>query len=311
MKIDLNRSVELITEKLDQWFELVVSNLPNLVLAILLSLVFVGIAKLAKNIARRFIFARFSNQGLSHLFETTIYLTVIALGLFLALEILHLDKAVASLIAGAGIIGLALSFAFQDIAANFVSGIMIAVKQPYRIGDLVEVEGVVGEVTNIDLRTTSVVTFDGIETFVPNKNMFTKSMSNYTTTPKRRVDINMGVAYSTDLEQAAKIAVETVEKIDGLLDDTPVQLFYTGFGASSIDFVIHCWIHYPADNNFLRFRHKAIIALQKAFADNEIDIPFPIRTLQLADVDRQSLKEGMGVLNSRQKGNNTSAMGQA
>ena len=96
---------------------------------------------------------------------------------------------------------MALGFAFQDIAANFVSGILIAFRQPYRIGDIVEVEGYQGEVKSIDLRTTSLVTFQGIEIYIPNKEMFTKPLENYTTTPRRRLDIEVGVSYGDDLRK--------------------------------------------------------------------------------------------------------------
>ena len=289
MNFPIEKTWKLVNEKIELWLEVAIKNLPNFVVAILVVLLSVLFAKVIRNMVSRIISKGSSNRALTQLAERVIYFAIILLGLFVALELLHLDKTVTSLLASAGVIGLALGFAFQDIAANFVSGVLIAAKQPYKIGDFVEVDGMMGEVQSVDLRTTSLVTFQGIEIFVPNKYMFTKPLMNYTTTPKRRLDLTIGVSYGDDLEKVEKIAKDAVESIKGRLESKPVELFYTEFGGSSINFDLRIWIKYPDDNNFFKSRHEAIMRIKKAFDENDIAIPFPIRTLDFGIKGGESL----------------------
>ncbi|MEZ4846375.1 MAG: mechanosensitive ion channel [Bdellovibrionota bacterium] len=94
--------------------------------------------------------------------------------------------------------GLALGFAFQEIASNFVSGVIISFRKPYQIGDIIKIQSYEGSVKAIDLRYTTMTTFKGLEVIIPNKNMMTEILTNYTTTPDRRVELSIGVAYDSD-----------------------------------------------------------------------------------------------------------------
>ncbi len=288
MDLNLENATELIGKKLEIWYELLVKNIPNFAVALLVLIVFVLLAKVTRNLVNRILKKSISNRALENLISSTSYLVVIFVGLFIALGILHLDKTVTSILAGAGVIGLALGFAFQEIASNFVSGIFIAVKKPYKTGDIVEVVDYLGEVTSINLRTTTITTFDGIEVYIPNKSMFTEPLKNFTSTPKRRLDISVGVSYSDDLEKVEKVTKEVVESVEGRIKDKPVEIFFKEFGGSSINLDARVWIEYPAQKNYLRTRHEAIMKIKKAYDENGISIPFPIRTL---DINTDALKE--------------------
>lgn len=290
MKENLKDPVNIVTSTLETWYEAAVSALPNFIVAIVTMIAFVFIARTVRKLARRVMGKSVDNEALRGLIGTMSYFAILAIGLFVSLGILHLDKTVTSLLAGAGVIGLALGFAFQDIAANFISGIMIAFRQPYRIEDIVEVGGLRGVVKEIGLRTTRFVTFEGIEIFVPNKMMFTEPLKNFTTTPKRRLDISVGVSYGDDLRKVEKIIKTSIEDMDGRIDDEEIEVFYKEFGASSINLDVRVWIEYPADKNYLKFRHEAIMRIKEAFDDNGIDIPFPIRTLDFGIKGGESLQ---------------------
>jgi len=283
MEKNIENATKLIIERLDSWFELIVKNLPNLIVAIIVITLFVFIAKLVRRFTISLSNKKILSQTATQLLATTIYLIIVFLGIFISLGVLNLDKTVTSLLAGAGVIGLAIGFAFQEIAANFVSGVFIAIRQPYQIGDIVEIDDMYGEVSKINLRTTSLVTFQGIEIFVPNKSMFTKPLKNYTTTPTRRLDIDVGISYNDDLEFVEKLTTDTLSTLEGRTQEKPIEFFYKEFGASSINFEARIWINYPDDNNFMRTRHAAIIKIKKAFDKNNISIPFPIRTIEMAD----------------------------
>ena len=283
MDLDFNLSsaIELLSERLNNWFEVVIKNIPNLLVAIIVLIVFFMLSKLVRLACEKFLRKVTKNPAVFNLLKSTLSLVVILLGLFISLEIVNLEKTVTSLLAGAGVLGLALGFAFQEIASNFVAGILIALKEPYKVGDIIEVESFFGEVTSIDLRTTSVTTFQGLEILIPNKMLFTKPFTNFTTTPKRRLDVSVGVSYSDDLDKVEKVTKEALEGIIGRTKHDEVEVFFESFGASSIDLSARVWVKYPHDGAYLKARHEAIMNIKKAYDKNGISIPFPIRTLDI------------------------------
>jgi small conductance mechanosensitive channel len=267
-------------EKLLGWIEAGITILPNFVVAIITLLLFYPFAKFAKWLAGKIVKRTSDNVAVRSLFQNIVFLIVLMIGVFSALEILNLDKTVTSLLAGAGVIGLAMGFAFQEIASNFVSGILIAFRKPYRVGDIVEIQGRTGAVRSIELRTTSIMTAQGLEVIVPNKTMVTETLINYTSTPERRVELVVGISYQDDLEKVEYITRKAVENIPERMKDHEIEFFYQSFADSSIIFRLRFWIHYPGDLNFDRAIHNAIIRVKKAFDENGITIPYPIRTLE-------------------------------
>ncbi len=286
--VDFKNSLVILGNKIELWYENSINIIPNLVAALLVLLIFIVIGKIIKKLSGRLLPKITKNKSVINLLQTMIYAFIMLLGLFVSLEILNLEKTVTSILAGAGVIGLALGFAFQEIASNFVSGVFIAFRRPYKLEDIVEIDNYFGKVTDINLRTTSITTFQGLEVLIPNKYMFTKPFINLTTTPHRRIDIAVGVSYSDDLEKVEKVTKHALEEISERVKDRPVEVYFNEFGASSINLSARVWINYPKNQAYLRATHEAIIAIKKAFDKNKISIPFPIRTL---DVNGGTLNE--------------------
>lgn len=291
MNFNPQKAVEILTRKLETWLESIIAMLPNLVIAVIVMIFFYFIAKITKSISTK-ILDRFSDKkALNNLFTTFVNLTILGIGLVVSLNILHLDQTVSSLLAGAGIVGLALGFAFQDITANFISGVFIAIRKPIRVGDIIETSSYMGIVEEIDLRVTIIKTFQGLHVIIPNKDVFQTAVTNYTKTNERRIDLEVGISYADDLEKVKKVAIESVSKLSYLLPNRDINLFYNNFGDSSINFTLMIWIHYPDEPGYLKARSDAIIALKKAFDQNDITIPFPIRTLDFGIKGGQTLSE--------------------
>ena len=204
-------------------------------------------------------------------------------GAFVALGVLHLDKTVTSLLAGIGVVGLALGFAFQDIAANLISGVLLAVKKPFVAGDVIQYGEETGTVLRIDLRETQMRRFTGEVVIVPNRKLLESELTNVTQGAARRIDVAVGVAYDTDLEQAQRVACEAVASLDHVLtEDHAVEALYVSFGASSIDMDVRFWVDYLEEPiRYVRLRSEAIVAIKAAFDEANISIPFPIRTLDV------------------------------
>lgn len=293
-----------LTGKLQTWLESGVEMLPNFILA-------VGVVTIAGLLSRvidrwtcRALDRWTDNRQISRLLGTLARVVVVIVGLFFALGLLHLDKTVTSLLAGVGVIGLALGFAFQDIAANLMSGLFMAFRGHFKVGDVIEVAGHLGTVERIELRATTMRTFQGLTVVLPNKDVFQNDLINYTRTDERRVDIPVGVAYSDDLEKAIEAIVEGVSRVEARDMDRPIQAFYSDFGDSSINLIVHVWMDMANQPDFLRTRSEAIMAIKKAVDEAGLTIPFPIRTLDFGAgvVGGEALgQQPLSVVESHQK----------
>lgn len=283
--------VTLLTDKLHGWLETVVSHLPDFGLAVVVLVLFWLLAKgLRAGVARAL--ARASeNEAVNRLIATSTYLALLGAGVFFALGILNLDKTVTSLLAGAGILGLALAFAFQDAAENLVSGVTISITQPFRVGDLIETNGFLGTVEYLSLRSTAVRRPEGQLVLIPNSTVFKNPLINYTETSDRRVDLDVGISYADDLEKAKRVAIAALDGLEGRNAERDVELFYTGFGGSSIDFVIRFWLTDAYQGSYMAARSAAIQRIKTAFDREGITIPFPIRTLDFGIEGGKTLKE--------------------
>ncbi len=278
-KINFETTLRLLGEKLWEWYETIIAHIPNVIFAAIIIFIFGSLAKTLKKTVAKYLPKVSQNKSINSLALNVISIGTMLIGAFFALEVVGLDKAVTSILAGAGVVGIALGFAFQEIASNFISGVLIALSEPYELGDIVEVEDTLGEVTDIELRITTITTFDGLEVLIPNKDMFTKPVTNYTRTPKRRVDIPVGVSYGDNLHRVEEITIAALSKMENLIPGHQIELFYTEFGDSSINFTVRYWIKYNGGVEYLRAKHAGIKMIKDAFDANDITIPFPIRTL--------------------------------
>ncbi|HET9226778.1 MAG TPA: mechanosensitive ion channel family protein [Thermoanaerobaculia bacterium] len=279
--MDFDQAWGLLARKLTGWGRAFVLSLPNLLLAVLTVVLFWLIARGARNVVKRLLHRVSHSEQVNYLLSQTVYIAVLAAGTFIALGILGLQKTVASLLAGAGIIGLALGFAFQDIAANLMAGIYLSVRRPFRRGHLIKAQDYFGIVQEVNLRWTEILTQQGQLVLIPNRQVFENPIMNYTSRGTRRVDISLGVSYSDDLEKARRVAIEAVSAVPGRLPDRDVELFYEELAKSSVDFTVRFWIPFEAQKDYLAARSDAIIRIKQAFDANGVTIPFPTRTLDV------------------------------
>lgn len=277
--MNINDAYNLITDKLETWIDELIRMLPNLVMATLVLIAFYVIARLIRNTIGKLLDKVTDNKNIINLLETIVGVMVLGIGIFIALSILDLDGAVTSLLAGAGIIGLALGFAFQDIASNFISGIILSIRHPFGIGDIIETNDIYGTVQKMNLRNTIIRTPQGQIVYIPNKSVFENVLQNFTSSGERRIDLSCGVSYGDDLKKAKEVAVEAIKTLDNYDKDKGIEFYYDEFGGSSINFKIRFWVNFRKNPDYWSARSDAIIAITKHFDENDIMIPFPIRTL--------------------------------
>jgi small conductance mechanosensitive channel len=291
VKSEIYEPIQVITGKINTWFEVMVDMIPNMLLSIILILVFIVLAKLAKKGFVKIFRKSSDNKALENLFSTIIYYAMMGIGFFIILDLLNLDKAVTSLLAGVGVIGLALGFAFQDIAANFVSGVILAFRKPFLIDDVIQLGDLMGVVARTNLRVTVIGTFQGQEVYIPNKDVLSNPITNYSVLKQRRIDLAVGVSYGDNLKKVKDLVLDTLHNLEGVIRKEDMIFTFSEFGSSSINFEIKFWIEYPINPSFLEMRSKAIMAIKDAFDEADITIPFPIRTLDFGIKGGEKLSE--------------------
>ncbi len=298
MEFNLKEITEIIFEKLRGWLMTAIDHLPNLALAVIILIAGYFAAKYISKFGNRYISKIVRNRTIGNFIGKLLFIGVFVLAGVMALSVMNLDKTISSILAGLGIAGLALGFAFQDTAANLMSGVYISFKQPLALGDIIETkDGHMGEVLDINLRVTKLRLFDGPIVFVPNKHLFQDYFVNYTENGKRRLDLDCGVTYNANLEEVERIAIEALEGIEHRSESDPVTIHWKEFGSSSINFSAHVWMEYSRKHSdYILTRNEAIKALKKAFDSNGITIPFPIRTLDFGIEGGQRLHKELKVL---------------
>ena len=271
--------------KLFRWLEGMVEMLPNTVVAVFILLLFWVAALIAGGLAKRTRTGMKADPAASRLMVGLIRLLIFGAGLFVALGLLGLDKALGSLLAGAGIVGLALGFAFQDLAANLISGVALAINRehPFQAGDLVDTNGYLGVIEHVDLRSTTMLTLDGKSVIIPNKQVYQSTLVNLTASKKRRVELHVGVDYTADLSKVVDVTLAALGAIEPRRQDPPPRAYFQRFNESSIDLLCWFWIDFRRHEDLLRAQHDGVIAIQRAFARASINIPFPVRTLDVRD----------------------------
>jgi small conductance mechanosensitive channel len=300
---ELNDAYGIVQNKVEDWITTFIEMLPNIVVALFVLILFYVIGKIMRKAVSNLLAKVTENKTITSLLETIISIAIIGIGIFIALSVLQLDGAVTSLLAGAGIIGLALGFAFQDIASNFISGVILSVRHPFGIGDIIETNDFYGTVQKLNLRNTIMRTVTGQIVYIPNKKVFENPLQNYTNSGFRRIDLSCGISYGDDLEKVKRVATEAVDNVENVLSDRGIEFYYDEFGNSSINFKVRFWVRFKTNPDFWSVRSEAIIAIKKAFDENDIMIPFPIRTLDFGIRGGEKLDTVIGSEFNQNSGN--------
>ncbi len=259
-----------------------IAILPNLAIALVVLILTWIVAKFAVRIANKATGKSSMREDLRQLVETVVRLAIWIAGIILALIVAIPGFTPAGLIAGLGIGALAIGFAFQDIFENFLAGVLIMLREKMRIGDLIEVEGVLGKVEKITLRETYVRQLSNELTIMPNSMLFKNAVQILTDDTVRRNEIVVGVSYDADLEEAQRVIEEAMKTVDAIVEDRPVIVYAQEFGGSSIDFLVQ-WYAQSAARDLRQTKSEAIKAIKKGLDAAGIGIPFPIQTNYFAE----------------------------
>jgi small conductance mechanosensitive channel len=276
---DFNASLEAFWNTLEGWLEGLIANLPNIILAVLVLVASIFLSRFVKKYAGKLVYRFSRNHTINGLLSNIITSGFLIVMLFIVLGILGLDRALTSLLAGAGVVGLAVGLAVQEPLMNLFSGILMSTKSLYNVGDLIETNGYFGKIKKVNLRSTILEQLSGEEVLLPNKSIIQNPLTNYTVSGRRRLALSCGISYGEDLEKVRSVTVKAVENNIDRDERFPVEFYYEGYGDSSINFIVRFWLADITQKGLLAAQSESVMAIKKAFDQNDIMIPFPIRTL--------------------------------
>jgi len=224
------------------------------------------------------------------MFDMTIKLLLVGFGAYVFLLIWGINPT--AWLASAGVIGIAVGFAAKDSLANLFSGIFIVADAPYKIGDYIVLDsGERGQVTNLGMRSTRLVTRDDVEVTVPNAVIANAKIINESGGPwvKHRIRIPVGVAYGSDVDEVCSVLEEVASNLPEVVKIPAPRVRMRAFGNSSLDFELLTWIDHPELRG--RVRHQLLIDIYKAFNEKRIEIPFPQTDIHVRTMPEEDLRD--------------------
>jgi small-conductance mechanosensitive channel len=202
---------------------------------------------------------------------------VIFFGVILALSYINVDLSKFNLMAGA--LGLGIGFGLQTVISNFVSGLILVFERPILPGDTVEVDNLFGTVKRIGIRSSSIKTFDGAEVVIPNNNLISNDLINWTLSDNiKRVEILIGTSYDSDPNKVLAVLRSCVDNYDYILTDPEPVVLFSDFGDSSLNFRLRFWVNFEMG---LQAQSDVSVEIYNRFKTEGIEIPYPQRDIHI------------------------------
>ena len=270
-----------VTERLYEEAYSLAAALPLLALAIAL----VVLAWLFGGwLSRRALLGRISrhNPFMRELARTTVRWAVLLVGVVLALELLDATALVGAVLGTAGVLGVAIGFAFKDILENYLAGILLSLRQPFAPRDHVVIEGHEGLVVKLTSRATVLMTLEGNHLRLPNALVFRGVILNYTRNPSRRFEFEVGIGVHEDLVRAQDIGVSKMAAVEGVVEEPAPRAFITTLGDSDVRVRYQGWVD-QRSHDFAQVKSEAIRAVKLALEHAGMDLPEPIYRVQLSE----------------------------
>lgn len=209
----ISDSLEILTTKLEHWGERIILNLPNFILAVLVILFFLLIAKYAYRLSKKIMRDRNIQKSIQSTLSLLIRVVFICIGLFVTLGVLNLGRALVSVLAGAGIASFAVGFALQGILKNIISGFILSLKSQINIKDWIKTKEYEGEIFRINLRNIVTKQSDNNRVVIPNAQIVESPFKNFPLTPRSRVVIQSRVGLYKELNKVEKLITDAMASV--------------------------------------------------------------------------------------------------
>lgn len=263
---------EIIIDKFIKIYFSVIANIPEIIFASIILLIFIVLSRYIRKLGKGFAQKRTDDILVSQFIGNIVATCVIILGIVIAFNILGLNGAASEILAGIGITGFIIGFAFKDIGENFIAGVILAFKRPFDMGDIIETNNIKGSVIYLTLRETTIKTFDGKDIFIPNGLILKQPLQNYSKDDLLRHDFSIGVDYDEDIDAAIDLIYQAINAVDAIEKSPKVPtVFIEEFAANSINVRIHFWLN--MSHNGLKVKSAAMNSVLKILNANGFYIP--------------------------------------
>ena len=199
-------------------------------------------------------------------------LIVVVVGLYIALRITGLTRVAITVISGTGLLGLALGFAFRDIAENFLASILLSIQRPFRLRDVIEVDGHMGIVQKVTSRGTLLIDFDGNHIQIANATVYKNTIKNYSANPKMRSDFIVGIGYDDSPARAQEIIHDVLDEHPAVLKDPEPLVLLEELGASTVNLRIYYWLD-ASKHSVLKMQSSVIRLVMRGLIDAGVSMP--------------------------------------
>ena len=258
-------------------------RIPYFVAAIIVMVIFWLLSKLFKKVVRKVLGNRSSHQNLVKVFQRVGGALIFFIGFMIAMVVAIPGFTPAKLIGALGIGSVAIGFAFKDIFQNLLSGILLLLSEPFRIGDQIVSGNYEGTVEDIKIRATVIRTYDGRQVVIPNSDLYTSALTVNTAYKQRRLQLEVGIGYADDIDEAKAQIMQALDGSDTVSKNASPTIIAVNLGDSTVDLVIRWFIDDGTQANKVKSIDQVLIKVKTALDSAGIDMPFPVRTLDLSD----------------------------
>ncbi len=267
--------------KAKELWKAAIRKLPVILIALLVLVIAWAIGKWLAG--RDGLFRRLGMSDLSSsMVKQAIRLVLLIIGVVMALEILDATAIAGAFLGVAGVMGVALGFAFRNIVENYLAGVLLSVRNPFSTGDVIEVEGFRGKVIRLTTRDTVLMTLEGNHLRIPNRTIIGSTLLNFTRNPLRRFDFAVGVSVEQDLVAVRELGLETLDDIPAILVDPAPWVVVEELGDSTVNMRFFAWID-QRNSDYLKSKSEAIRLIKEKFDDVGIEMPEPIYRVHLTN----------------------------
>jgi small-conductance mechanosensitive channel len=222
------------------------------------------------------------NAFMRNIARQLIRATIMVAAVLFVLDLLELTALVGAVLGAAGVATLAVGFAFRDLIENYVSSVLLSIRQPFEPNDLIRIGEHTGRVSRLTSRATVLITLDGNHVRIPNATVFKSEMTNFTRNPRRRFDFELGVDVDLELLPVQSLAEQVLGEVDGVMSDPGPVCLVTQLGDSSVILQVFGWVDQTV-HDFGRVRSEAIRQVKEAFDEAGIVMPEPIYTVKMQE----------------------------
>lgn len=249
-----------------------IRGLPLFVLGLIVLTVFALIAGGVSRAVERLSSRVTDSELLRGITRRAVFFLVLVFGVYIALRISGLTQIALTVVSGTGLIGLILGFAFRDIAENFLASILLSLQRPFRLGDVIEVDGHQGIVRKVTSRGTLLIDFDGNHIQIANATVYKNTIKNFSANPLMRTDFTVGIGYDDDIAAAQEVIRQTLDNHPAVLNDPEPLVLVTQLGASTVNLRIYFWID-GSKHSVLKVKSSTIRLIAAALTDAGISMP--------------------------------------